>query len=154
MSISKVYRADEVKNALQENKRDALNASGITISGTAKELAPVYEGRLRSSIAWAIDGGEPQYPPDLPEYASDDKSGRDTNNGVKAPKNTVIVGTNVEYARYQHEGVILRGPRKGQDLEYKMRKAEKKFLEKGIRRNIDKIKRDIRRALEGKLEKQ
>jgi len=147
MSVSKVYRADEVKNALQENKRDALNSAGITVSGAAKALSPVQFGVLRSSITWAFDGQPPVF--DNTKEVSPDVTP-----SARAPKDTVLIGTNVVYARYQHEGIVGRGPNPETPLEYRMPTAESKFLEKAIRRNQDKIKRDIRRALEGKLEKQ
>ena len=147
MSISVKSHVPQVRDALQDRKRDALNATGITISGEAKSMSPVDKGRLRSSIAWVIDGGQPQYPPATP---GDELDGRELNANVRAPKDTVLIGTNVVYARYQHEGVSPSGA----PLNYQMPTAESKFLEKAARRNQDKVKRDIRRALEGKLEKE
>ena len=143
MSVSKVYRVDEVKNALQERKRDALNSAGITVSGAAKALSPVQFGVLRSSITWAFDGQPPVF--DNTKEVSPDVTP-----SARAPKDTVLIGTNVVYARYQHEGISPSGA----PLNYQMPTAESKFLEKAARRNINKIKRDVERALEGKLEKQ
>jgi len=59
----------------EQNKRKALDAVGLEISGRAKEITPVEFGRLKSSITW-----EP----------------RDT---------SVDIGTNVEYAVYVHENL-------------------------------------------------
>ena len=58
---------------------------GRRIERIAKELCPVDTGRLRSSIAARVE--------------------------VEGGKPLVIVGTNVEYAIYVHEGTGIYGPR-------------------------------------------
>jgi len=143
MSIRVENHVPEVKNALQERKRDALNTVGLTVSGAAKELSPVQFGVLRASITYAFDGQPPVF--DNTKEVSPDVMP-----SARAPKDTVLIGTNVVYARYQHEGISPSGA----PLNYQMPTAESKFLEKAARRNINKIKRDVERALEGKLEKQ
>lgn len=153
----KSYRK-EVEGALADRKRDALNATGITIAGAAKEKTPVQDGVLRASISWAIDGGGPQYPPgEIVETNSAHPEGsKAVNQGVKAPRDTVIIGTNVVYARYQHETLslnhtkpIIKGPNKGGIVQ----QGEAKFLEKAARENRAKVERDIERALKGELER-
>lgn len=54
----------------------ALEAVGIQAEGDAKLLCPEDTGRLRNSITHTIDAGD----------------------------NTAVIGTNVEYALYVHEG--------------------------------------------------
>jgi hypothetical protein len=146
MSVSVKSRVPEVKNAVAERKQRALSTVGETVSGEAKKLSPVaaYQGgRLRSSITYAFDGKPPVYVNTEEVAPGIQRNGR-------APKDTVLIGTNVVYARYQHEGLSP----KGRQLKYQMPKAESKFLKKAVQRNRDKIKRDIMRALEGKLELQ
>jgi hypothetical protein len=143
MSVSVKSRVPEVKNAVAERKQRALSTVGETVSGEAKELAPVDKGRLRSSITYAFDGKPPVFVNNVEVAPGIQRNGR-------APKDTVLIGTNVVYARYQHEGLSP----KGRQLKYQMPKAESKFLKKAVQRNRDKIKRDILRALEGKLELQ
>lgn len=143
MSVSVKSHVPEVKGALSERKQHALSAVGETVTGTAKELSPVDKGRLRSSITYAFDGKPPVHVNNVEVAPGITRNGR-------APKNTVLIGTNVVYARYQHEGLSSSG----RQLNYQMPKAESKFLTKAVMRNRDKIKRDIQRALEGKLELQ
>lgn len=59
---------------------------GRRIERVAKEMCPVDRGRLRSSIAARLEVGDGGLP-------------------------VVIVGTNVEYAAFVHEGTGLFGPR-------------------------------------------
>lgn len=143
MSVSVKSYVPEVKGAIAERKQQALSTVGETVTGTAKELSPVDKGRLRSSITYAFDGKPPVFVNNVEVAPGIQRNGR-------APKNTVLIGTNVVYARYQHEGLSSSG----RQLNYQMPKAESKFLKKAVQRNRDKIKRDIQRALEGKLELQ
>jgi len=68
----------KVMGMFEQNKRKALDAVGLEISGRAKEITPVEFGRLKSSITWQK---------------------RDT---------SVDIGTNVEYAVYAHENLDAR----------------------------------------------
>lgn len=70
----------EVIAAMDEAIARALEAIGIQAEGDAKALCPVDTGRLRNSITHTID-------------ASD---------------NTAVIGTNVEYAKWVHEGTSKR----------------------------------------------
>jgi len=156
MSISIVNRVPEVKDALDEYKRDALNAIGIEIAGGAKERSPVQDGVLRASIAWAIDGDGPQYPPGSQVQSNDahPEGSQAVNRGVKAPPNSVIIGSNVDYAREQHENmnykhtkVIEKGPNKGQRVQV----GEAKYLEKSANAFRPRILPTVGRALKGEL---
>ena len=62
-----------------------LTVRAIRVQTRARELCPVDTGRLRSSITWRIDrrGGVP----------------------------IAVIGTNVSYARYVHDGTGIYGPR-------------------------------------------
>jgi len=68
----------KVMGMFEQNKRKALDAVGLEVSGRAKEITPVEFGRLKSSITWQK---------------------RDT---------SVDIGTNVEYAVYVHENLDAR----------------------------------------------
>lgn len=76
MSFKVISQAPEVRKALPARKRQALDASGITVEGAAKQKTPVETGRLRSSIAYRV--------------INDDE---------------VHIGTNVEYAIFVHENL-------------------------------------------------
>lgn len=100
MSFKMISYKAEVLSAMEEAKEMALEAIGAKCAGYASLLAPVDTGRLRNSITWATDRNDGrQY-----SYTDDDgllyvdfvRSGSD--------KDTVYVGTNVEYAIYQELG--------------------------------------------------
>lgn len=96
---------DEVIAALGTAIARGLEAVGIEAESDAAAICPVDTGRLRNSITHTID-----------------------NNGKAA-----IIGTNVSYALYVHEGV--RG-RKGQP-----------FLRDAITQNADKYRRILEASL-------
>lgn len=66
--------------------RDFFKKCGIYVSDRAKELAPVDTGRLRASLTYQVDEGE--------------------------PPQQVAIGTNVEYAPYMEfgTGMMSDGP--------------------------------------------
>lgn len=70
-----------IKNAMGDAIIVALEEIGLLCEGYAKKLCPVDTGRLRNSITHAISNGSEKY---------------------------VIIGTNVEYAEYVHEGTSGR----------------------------------------------
>jgi HK97 gp10 family phage protein len=89
----------------------------------------VDSGRLRGSMSFitpektsGANGGEAKQ--------SDSLSG-------KAEPNTVIIGTNVEYANYVNNGT--------------KKQPARKFMEHGIEPNIDKYKEIAKKIFEGKL---
>lgn len=96
---------DEIAKELGTAITRALEEVGIQAEGDAKALCPVDTGRLRNSITHAID-------------ASD---------------STAVIGTNVEYALYVHEGTSRR---KGQP-----------FLTDAVAQNADKYRDIAEKAL-------
>lgn len=79
MSVEIYERENNTQLVLGELRSDiekALEAIGIEAQGDCKQVTPVDTGRLRNSITHIVNGGE--------KY--------------------VAVGTNVEYARYVHQG--------------------------------------------------
>lgn len=77
----------------------AVEKSVDAITGNAGIPSAVKTGRLRASISYILPDGEQGSKEDSSEnqHAGDKLSG-------KADENSVIVGTNVEYAIYVHEG--------------------------------------------------
>ena len=65
-----------VLSALEKAKKNGLEAIGMTAEGHAKKNTPVDTGRLRNSIAHAVDG------------------------------DAAYIGTNVEYAPYVELGTV------------------------------------------------
>ena len=56
MSCTYKDNTDEVLAALERAKRRGLEAIGLTAEGHAKKETPVDTGRLRNSIAHAVEG--------------------------------------------------------------------------------------------------
>ena len=98
---------DPVIEALGIAMTRALEAIGFEAESDAASICPVDTGRLRNSITHAID--------------DDDKA--------------AIVGTNVEYALYVHEGTSRS---KGQP-----------FLTDAVTQNADKYRRIAEAAFKG-----
>ena len=74
MSYTYKDNTDEVLSALERAKKRGLEAIGLTAEGHAKKITPVDTGRLRNSIAHAVE---------------DDAA---------------FIGTNVEYAVFVEAG--------------------------------------------------
>ena len=55
MSYTYKDNTDEVLSALERAKRRGLEAIGLTAEGHAKKITPVDTGRLRNSMAHAVD---------------------------------------------------------------------------------------------------
>ena len=55
MSYTYKDNTDEVLSALEKAKKRGLEAIGLVAEGHAKEITPVDTGRLRNSIAHAVD---------------------------------------------------------------------------------------------------
>lgn len=98
---------EEIVKAIGTTLARALEAVGIQAEGDSKKICPVDTGRLRNSITHTIDAGDM----------------------------TAVIGTNVEYALYVHEGTHGR---KGQP-----------FLVDAVTQNKDKYRRIIEKMLEG-----
>ena len=133
------YHTDELMADLELKKEKALVMVGMDCEGDAKieiESAPrrVDTGRLRNSITWATlkENSEPDSTEDNKDASSDD--------GVKssqAEENSVIIGTNVEYAAKIHEG----------DAEVGL--DPNRFLRNAVERNMEKYRRIIDETLKG-----
>ena len=78
VDVKMTSNADEIREGLEDAVYQALEAIGITAEAHAKEICPVDTGRLRASITHAIDG------------------------------DTVVIGTNVEYAAEVELGTSRR----------------------------------------------
>lgn len=74
MSYTYNDNTDEVLSALEKAKKRGLEAIGLVAEGHAKKITPVDTGRLRNSIAHAVDD------------------------------EAAYIGTNVEYAPYVELG--------------------------------------------------
>lgn len=90
-----VNNAEEVKEALKEAIQKALTEIGMQVENYATMLCPVDTGRLRGSITFATASENDS--PREPAEASD---------GVQETpdENSVVIGTNVEYAAYVEMG--------------------------------------------------
>jgi len=55
MSYTYKDNTDEALSALEKAKKRGLEAIGLTAEGHAKKITPVDTGRLRNSIAHAVD---------------------------------------------------------------------------------------------------
>lgn len=98
-----------VLKASDEAVEKGLAAIGMTMvryTHRPKEQGgtPVKEGNLRDSIAWATEhqsgGGDDKNP--------EDRGGKDAPEGGGAKKGTVLIGSNVEYAKPVEEGTSRR----------------------------------------------
>lgn len=131
----------EVDKALEA----ALEAIGIHLEGEAKEELEnsphrVDTGLLRNSITYALDGEAPA----ISAYSGDKPSkytGKMPQSGSysgNAPKEggkgrSVMIGTNVEYAIYVHEGTSQMSPNR--------------FLKNAYERNKDQISEYFKKAM-------
>lgn len=136
----------EVDKALEA----ALEAIGIHLEGEAKEELEnsphrVDTGLLRNSITYALDGEAPA----ISAYSGDKPSkytGKMPQSGSysgNAPKEggkgrSVMIGTNVEYAIFVHEGHSLPN---GKTV------APNRFLKNAYERNRDQISEYIKKAM-------
>lgn len=121
----------------------AMEAVGIHVEGEAKEELSnsprrIDTGLLRNSITYAVDG---EAPATATYHADNANKNGSTNIGSysgTAPKESghnrsVMIGTNVEYALYVHEGTS--------------RMAPNRFLKNAVERNKDQITTCIKNAM-------
>ena len=135
--------SDEYLKEVADRVEIALEAIGIHLEGEAKEELEnsprrIDTGLLRNSITYALDGE----PAANPTYHADNANKNGSTNigsySGTAPKEkgndrSVIVGTNVEYALYVHEGTSRMSPNR--------------FLKNALDRNKDQINEYIENAL-------
>lgn len=111
---------------------EAVKESVYAITGNAGIPSAVHTGRLRASISYILPDGEQGSKEDSSEnqHAGDKLSG-------KSDKDSVFVGSNVEYAIYVHEGT------KGM--------AGRPFLRLGIDNMKDDAEEIAKRVLKGEI---
>lgn len=98
---------DKVIEELELAMTRALEAIGIEAEGDAADLCPVDTGRLKNSITHTIDAGD----------------------------KTAVIGTNVEYAEYVHNGT--------------RRQTAQPFLTDAATHNVAKYRKIAEAALKG-----
>ena len=117
----KANNSEEIIGYMQEQLETALMTIGAEAEGYAKDDCPVDTGRLRNSINWATNTGSGDGD-DAPQGTPD--------------KNTVYIGTNVEYGVYVEYG----------DMKHEV--GKKHFLRDAMANNGDYFKDLIRAALD------
>lgn len=130
----------KVLQELQEATDRALYAMGIkAVEGSVDAISGKYTidpavdtGRLRASISFITEQESGKAQVATPSNAEAD----DVLKG-KAEKNTVIIGSNVEYAQYVHNG--SRG------------KVGRPFLREGIDQTKDVMKSQVEKIYKGEL---
>lgn len=130
---------NEVLNSLDEAKERALTMIGMEAERSAKlelDNSPrrIDTGLLRNSITWALGGKAPN----IQTYSADNpKQGRDSSGSYSGTaddkKDTVFIGSNVEYAQYVHFGTS--------------RMTANPFLKNAIDKNMDKFKQIVKDEL-------
>lgn len=130
-----VLEAEEkaIEDALFAMGVKAVEGSVDAISGRYSVAPAVDTGRLRASISFITANGErgDSGIPTPPNGNSGDKlSGN-------AEKNSVVVGSNVEYAEPVHDGTS--------------RMAGRPFLREGIDRTKDDMQRQVEKIFKGEL---
>lgn len=115
----------------------AMEAIGIHLEGEAKEELSnspkrIDTGLLRNSITYAVDGEAPAQ-----STYSSDSGGESGSYSGSAPKEqkgrSVMIGTNVEYGIYVHEGTSKMAPNR--------------FMKNALERNKDQITKYIKDAM-------
>ena len=140
ISVTVVDNSDLVRKALPEDIDRALYAMGIkgvegsvdAISGKYNINSAVDTGRLRASISFITASGDKG---DSGLVVPNSKAG-DKLLG-HAEENTVIIGTNVNYAEYVHNGTS--------------RMLGRPFLREGIDQTKADMKRQVEKILKGEL---
>lgn len=137
--------SDEYMNEVGDAIERALLAIGIHLEGEAKEElsnAPerIDTGLLRNSITYALDGEGPaisDYEADRPSRNGGTEIPSGSYSGTAAKESggnrSVIIGTNVEYAQYVHEGTVRMKPNR--------------FLKNALERNREQINEYLKNEL-------
>lgn len=130
--------SDEYMNEVDDALGAAMEAIGIHLEGEAKEELEnsprrIDTGLLRNSITYAVDGEAPA----ISSYSAD-SGGKSGSYSGTAPKESgknrsVMIGTNVEYGIYVHEGTSRMNPNR--------------FLKNAVERNKDQIDDYIKNAM-------
>ena len=107
MDITIEDHSKEILEAAEDAWATGLEAIGLTAEAYAKKLCPVDTGRLRNSITHATStfAGVDQY--------KDNNEVEYLGGAARkfAKKNEVVIGTNVEYAKFVESGTSKMSPR-------------------------------------------
>ena len=134
-------KGEAIERALYAMGTKALEGAVRSISGqyTDSNLA-VDTGRLRASLSFITPSGDmAKVPPSMPTAKNDSVEGSkvgDKLDGIAESK-TVIVGTNVEYASYVHNGT--------------KRMKARPFLREGIDNTKNQIQSQVDLIFKGEL---
>lgn len=123
---------EAMKRALYAIGVKAVEGSVDAISGRYDINPAVDTGRLRASISFITptDKGDSGQPKPANAKAGDELTG-------EAEQNTVVVGSNVEYAEYVHNGTS--------------KMAGRPFLREGIEKTRDKMQEQAEKIFKGQL---
>lgn len=132
--------ADLAKEELEKATERALYAIGVkAVEGSVDAISGRYDikpavdtGRLRASISFITptQKGDSGQPKPANAEAGDELTGT-------AEQNTVVVGSNVEYAEYVHNGTS--------------RMAGRSFLREGIDKTKDQMQEQAEKIFKGQL---
>lgn len=123
----------QVQEALEQEIKNVLDAIGATAEGHAKEGCPVDTGRLRNSITYATSDYSGQG-----SYSDDDGNiYHDATVNGSVDNDTVIIGTNVEYAEFVEQGDSIRHKTGGAH-----------YLANAIRNHLEEYEQIIKAGLE------
>ena len=113
------WNDSKFKKAAKDEGTKRLLKAGFLVEGMAKRLAPVDTGRLRASISTNVTGGSAEGK--IGSLAkktilTNKRGGKSISRpvkGIKAPSTpfTVVVGTNVEYAKRLETGTTKMAAR-------------------------------------------
>ncbi len=95
-SVTITDNTEEYKKMLDETKKVILEAIGEKAEGYAKDGCPVDTGRLRNSITYATS----EHSGFTHSYTDDEGNSFSYNVGKTNDKDSVFIGTNVEYAEW------------------------------------------------------
>lgn len=128
-AVMPVKRTKVMSNGQLENRiKKALILSGQLVAQRATQKAPILTGRLKRSIT----SGQPFL--------------------IGAKTWAVLVGTNVEYAKYQEFGTLSRSelPELSVDPSRPGGVPPSPYLRPALRESVEDIKAIIARSVEGK----
>lgn len=127
----------------------AVEGSVYAISGKLGIERAVKTGRLRASISFITPAGDMTVVPNG-EKRFENKEVENSEDGDKlsgtAEKNSVVVGSNVEYAEKVHNG-MWTSEKGGQNRKYK----ERPFLRVGIEKTKDQMQEQAEKIFKGQL---
>lgn len=132
--VKKVEK-DAVKRSLFAMGTKAVEGSVDAINGIyGMDLRAVDTGRLMSSISFITPEGKGKKPDNSPTSTASKPGDEISGN---SDENSVIVGSNVEYAEYVHNGTVKMGSRP--------------FIRTGIDKTRDDMKRQVDKIFRGEL---